>query len=34
MELKGKWKGKLMGDGLPCFLSRDWFYEKVVKFEA
>jgi hypothetical protein len=23
-----------MGDGLPCFLSGDSFYEKVVEFEA
>ncbi|KAG1827916.1 hypothetical protein EV424DRAFT_1319044 [Suillus variegatus] len=30
---KGKEKGKLMGDGLPRFLSGDEFYEKVVEFE-
>ncbi|KIM83159.1 hypothetical protein PILCRDRAFT_69879, partial [Piloderma croceum F 1598] len=30
----GKGKGKLMGDGLPCFLSGDVFYEMVVEFEA
>ncbi|KAG1823694.1 uncharacterized protein BJ212DRAFT_1476571 [Suillus subaureus] len=30
---KGKAKGKLMGDGLPCFLSGDEFYEKVIEFE-
>jgi hypothetical protein len=29
-----KGKGKLMGDGLPCLLSGDWFYEWVVEFEA
>ena len=29
-----KGKGKLMGDGLPCFLSGDVFYERVVEFEA
>jgi hypothetical protein len=23
-----------MGDGLPCLLSGDWFYERVVEFEA
>lgn len=32
-EKKGKGKGKLMGDGLPCVLSGDVFYEKVVNFE-
>jgi hypothetical protein len=30
----GKGKGKLMGDGLPCFLLGDVFYEMVVEFEA
>jgi hypothetical protein len=30
----GKGKGKLMGDGLPCCLSGDVFYEMVVEFEA
>ncbi|KAH7904160.1 hypothetical protein BJ138DRAFT_1096025 [Hygrophoropsis aurantiaca] len=30
---KGKGKGKLMGDGLPRFLSGDEFYERVVEFE-
>lgn len=29
-----KGKGKLMGDGLPCLLSGDWFYERVVEAEA
>ena len=29
-----KGKGKLMGSGLPCLLSGDWFYERVVEFEA
>ena len=23
-----------MGLGLPCLLSGDWFYERVVEFEA
>jgi hypothetical protein len=31
---KGKGKGKLMGDGLPVMLTADWFYERVVEFEA
>ncbi|KAH7917888.1 hypothetical protein BV22DRAFT_996045, partial [Leucogyrophana mollusca] len=30
---RGKEKGKLMGDGLPRFLSGDEFYERVVEFE-
>lgn len=30
---KGKGKGKLMGDGLPCMLTDDDFYEKVVVHE-
>lgn len=30
----GNKKGKLMGDGLPVLLSGDWFYERVVEFEA
>jgi len=29
-----KGKGKLVGDGLPCLLSGDVFYEKVVDAEA
>jgi hypothetical protein len=29
-----KGKETSMGDGLPCFLSGDWFYAKVVGFEA
>jgi hypothetical protein len=29
-----KGKGKLMGSGLPCLLSEDVFYEKVVDLEA
>ena len=29
-----KGKGKLMGPGLPCLLSGDWFYGRVVEFEA
>ena len=33
-EKKGKGKGKLMGDGLPVMLTGDWFYERVVEFEA
>ncbi|KAH9916456.1 hypothetical protein B0H21DRAFT_703047 [Amylocystis lapponica] len=35
-EKKGqkKEKGKLMGDGLPVLLSGDWFFERVVEFEA
>lgn len=31
---KQKGKGRLMGDGLPCLLSGDAFYEKVVDFET
>ena len=30
----GKGKGKMMGDGLPCVLSGDVFYEMVVEFKA
>jgi hypothetical protein len=29
-----KGKGKLIGDGLSCLLFGDWFYERVVEFEA
>lgn len=31
---KGKGKGRLMGDGLPCMLTGDEFYKKVVVHEA
>jgi hypothetical protein len=31
-QIKGK--GKLVGDGLPCLLSGDVFYEKVVDAEV
>ena len=33
-QKKREVKGKLMRDGLPCFLSDDVFYEMVVEFEA
>ena len=33
-EKKSGGKGRLMGDGLPCLLSGDEFYEKVVEHEA
>lgn len=33
-KAKGKGKGKLMGDGLPCMLTGDEFYEKVVVHET
>lgn len=33
-KVEQKGKGKLMGSGLPCLLSGDWFYERVVEFEA
>jgi hypothetical protein len=31
---KTKGKGKLVGDGLPCLLSGDIFYERVVDAEV
>ena len=31
---KSNGPGKLMGDGMLCFLSGDVFYEKIVEYEA
>ena len=33
-EGKEKGKGKLMGNSLPCLLSGDEFYGRVVEFDA